>query len=172
MTIDKDKAKKIIDGEIEPSTPYERTMLNLRNRKSFDKWDKEEHRQVSIKGGQAIAELYGEKKTAKQALENILSLKVSETMLDDADISAEMIAKLKRSNPNATIYDLLNAVAVGKAMDGNMKAYELIRDTYGDKPTDKVEVTDNIMTDTDRELLKRISDRLQDGERIEVIKDV
>ena len=161
----------IIDGDIEPQTPYEKTMLNLRKRTSFDKMDKEKHLEISRKGGQAIAELYGEKKTAKQALENILSLRVSDTMLDDADISAEMITKLKRSNPNATIYDLLNAVAVGKALDGNMKAYELVRDTYGDKPTDKVDISGEIVTDTDRALMQSIAERLNGVESVIVVDD-
>lgn len=165
----KSRASMIIDGDIEPQTPYEKTMLNLRKRTSFDKMDKEKHRQISIKGGQAIAELYGEKKTAKQALENILSLKVSETMLDNADISADLITKLKRSNPNATIYDLLNAVAVGKALDGNMRAYELVRDTYGDKPTDKIDVSGEIVTDTDRELMQSIAERLNNAEQIAIV---
>ena len=168
----KSRATMIINGEIEPSTPYEKTMLNLRNRRSFDKMDEETHREISRKGGQATAEMYGEKKTARKALENILTLKVTDTMFADADISQELIAKLKRSDPNATIYDLLNAVAVGKAMDGNLKAYELIRDTYGDKPTEKVDISGEIVTDADRALLESISHRLQDGDRLEIVRDV
>ena len=165
----KSRASMIIDGDIEPESEQEKTLLNLRKRKSFDKWDREEHRKASIKGGQAIAEMYGEKKTAKQALESILSLKVSETMLDDSDISPDLIAKIKRTNPQATIYDLIQAVAVGKALQGSMRALEYVRDTNGDKPKDALEVT-NTITEADKALLQSIQDRLERAEVV-VVQD-
>ena len=48
---------------------------------------------------------------------------------------------------------------------------QYVRDTNGDKPTDKIEMTTDVMTDTDRELLKSISDRLQGAESIAIVKD-
>ena len=53
-----------------------------------------------------------------------------------------------------------------------MKAYELIRDTYGDMPVKQIEVTENITTDADRALLQQIRERLENGARIEVVKDI
>ena len=70
------------------------------------------------------------------------------------------------------MYDLLQLVAVGRAAGGNMKAYELIRDTYGDMPVKQIEVTENITTDADRALLQQIRERLQAGDHLEVVRDV
>lgn len=170
---EKSRASMIIDGEIEPTTPQEMRLLNLRKRKTFDTWDKDAHHDASVKGGKAVAELYGEKKTAKQALENVLSLRITDTMLDDSGVNEELIARLKRSNPNATIYDLLHAVAVDKALKGSMRALEYVRDTNGDKPIDRANIDVNgIMTDSDRALLETIGRRLTDGETVEIVKDL
>ncbi|MBQ3890109.1 MAG: hypothetical protein II740_02015, partial [Lachnospiraceae bacterium] len=72
----------------------------------------------------------------------------------------------------ATIYDLMQIVAAGRAVGGNMKAYELIRDTYGDMPVKQVEITENVTTDQDREMMRQLSELLKDGGRLEVVKDI
>jgi len=168
----KSRASQIIDGDIEPTTPKEKTLLNLRKRTSFNMMDADKLREISRKGQKAMMELHGEKKTARDSLKNILTLKVTDDILDIADVDPKVAERLKRDNPNATLYDLIQCVAVGKAIDGNVKAMEYVRDTHGDKPIDKVEITDNVMTDADRELLKSISARLEDGDRLEVVRDI
>lgn len=165
---EKSRASMIIDGLIEPE-PNERYLLNLRKRKPFDQWDKEEHHKVAVMGGKAVQELHGERRTARESLGNILTLKVTDEILEKADIDEEIAQRVKRDNPNATIYDLIQAVAVGKALEGNMRAYELVRDTNGDKPIDRVEIAEDIMTESDREMLQRIADRLDKAESIQVI---
>lgn len=45
-----------------------------------------------------------------------------------------------------------------KAMDGCVGAAEFIRDTVGEKPTDQVSL--DVMTDKDREVLKNLTERL------------
>jgi len=168
----KSRASQIIDGDIEPTTPKERTLLNLRKRTSFNMMDADKLREISRKGQKAMMELHGEKKTARDSLKNILTLKVTDDILDIADVDPKVAERLKRDNPNATLYDLIQCVAVGKAIDGNVKAMEYVRDTHGDKPIDKVEISDNVMTESDRELLRSISARLEDGDRLEIVRDV
>ena len=168
----KSRASMIIDGDIEPETAKERGLLNLRKRKSFNEWDAEKHREVSAKGRKALTEIYGEKKTARQALESILSLKITDEIASGADIDPAIVQRLKQANPNATIYDLINAVAVGRALDGSVNAMQYVRDTNGDKPTDKIDVTGEIVTDSDRALMQAIAQRLESGERLEVVKDL
>ena len=158
---EKSRASRIIDGEIEPEE-NERYLLNLRKRIPFNKMSPEKQYEIRRKGAEAINKLHGEKKTAKQSLERILTLKVDDSILEAADVPAEIAERLKRDNPNATLYDLIQIVAVGRALDGNMKAYELIRDTHGDKPIERVEVTENITTEQDRELMRTIAERLND----------
>ena len=160
----------IIDGLIEPNED-EKYLLNLRKRKPFNQWDKEEHRKVCQKGNKALQELHGEKKTAKQSIERVLTLKVTDEILEQAEIDPKIAERLKRDNPNATLYDLIQAVAVGKALDGNVKAMEYVRDTHGDKPIERVEIEENITTEQDRELMRQIAERLESAE-ITVVKDI
>lgn len=168
---EKTRASMIIDGEIEPETPKERTLLNLRKRVPFSEMDEERHKEICRMGHKALMELHGERKSAKQSLQSILTLKVTDDIYELADIDPKVAERLKRDNPNATLYDLIQAVAVGRALDGNVKAMEYVRDTHGDKPIDKVEVTDNITTEADRELMKSIAERLENREVV-VVKDI
>ena len=161
--------QKIIDGEQQPEG-IQKGWINLEKRTSFDKMTPERRREICRKGAEAVNKLHGEKKTAKQSLEKILTLKIDSEIMDAADLPRELADKLKRDNPDATLYDLIQIVAVGRAVGGNMKAYELIRDTYGDKPIDRVEVTENITTDADRELMRGIAERLQQAETVHIIE--
>jgi general stress protein YciG len=163
--------QQVIDGDLEPEGS-QKGWNNLQPEKyNFSVMDKEKLREISRKGAQAVNKLHGEKKTAKQALENILTLKVSDEIIAGADLDPAIAAKLKRDNPDATLYDLIQIVAAGRAVGGNIKAAEYIRDTYGDKPVDKMEVTAEIMTDKDRALLEKISRRLDDPGLV-IAKDV
>ena len=168
---EKTEYQKIIDGEKVPEG-MQKGWRNLEKRVSFNQMDPEKLREISKKGGEAVQKIYGEKKTAKEALENILTLRIDDRIIGQADLSPELAERLKRSNPDATVYDLMQIVAVGRAVGGNMKAYELIRDTYGDMPIKQVEITENITTDQDRQMLQMIAARLQEGATIEVVKDI
>lgn len=168
---EKTEYQKIIDGELEP-VGCQKGWSNLEKRQSFNMMDPEKLREISRKGGEAVQRLYGEKKTAKQALENILTLRINDEILSQADLSPELAEKLKRSNPDATLYDLMQIVAVGRAVGGNMKSYELIRDTYGDAPVKQIEVSENITTDQDREMLRTIAERLKNAESVQIVESV
>jgi general stress protein YciG len=171
MKKEKSLYEKIISGEAEPEGS-QKGWNNLKPEKyNFSVMDKEKHREISRKGAQAVNKLHGEKKTAKQALENILTLKVSDEIIAGADLDPAIAAKLKRDNPDATLYDLIQIVAAGRAVGGNIKAAEYIRDTYGDKPVDKVDISGEIMTETDRAMLEKISRRLDDPGLV-IAKDI
>lgn len=162
---------RIKAGEQEPQGA-QKGWKNLQPEKyNFSVMDKEKHREICRKGAAAVNKLHGERKTAKQALENILTLKVNDEIIAGADLPPEIAERLKRSNPDATIYDLIQIVAAGRAVGGNIKAAEYIRDTYGDKPHDTVEINANITTDQDRELMRRIAERLDDPD-IEIVKNI
>ena len=165
------RASLIVEGLIEPNED-EKYLLNLRKRKPFDQWDKDELHEIAVKGGKAVQELHGERRTAKESLKNILSLKVTDDIISGADIDPKVAERLKRDNPNATMYDLIQAVAVGKALEGSIRAAEYVRDTNGDKPTDKVEITDNVMTDSDRAMLRKITERMEKAETIQIVEEI
>lgn len=160
--------QKVIDGDIEPEGS-QKGWKNLEKRVSFNMMPEEKRKEICRKGAEAINKLHGEKKSAKESLEKILTLKIDDGILAAADVPDELIQKLKRDNPDATLYDLIQLVAVGRAVGGNMKAYELIRDTHGDKPIERVEVTENVTTDQDRELMRTIAARLEKAESVQII---
>ena len=161
--------QQIMDGEKEPEGP-EKGYKNLQPEKyNFAVMDKEKHREISRKGAAAVHKLHGEKKTAREALENILTLKVTDEIIAGADLPPEIAERLKRDNPDATMYDLIQLVAAGRAVGGNIKAMEYVRDTYGDAPVKQVQVDSNIMTDSDRELLQAVGRRLDNAELTVVV---
>lgn len=164
----KTRYQMIIDGDVEPEG-REKGYINLEKRVSFNMMEPERAREIRRKGAEAIHQLHGEKKTAQQSLEKILTLKVTDEILNGADIAPEIAERLRRDNPDATLYDLIQIVAVGRAVSGNIKAAEYIRDTAGDKPKDQIEVT-GIMTDQDREMLQTISERLQNAETVQIVE--
>ena len=165
----KTRAQMIIDGDIEPEK-HERGLLNLRKRVPFNEMDADKVREIRRKGAEAVHKLHGEKKTAKQSMERILTLKVDDSIIAGADIDPQVAERLKRDNPDATLYDLIQAVAVGRALDGNVKAMEYVRDTHGDKPTDKIDISGQVMSDSDRALLQNVSARLDHAE-LTVVQD-
>ena len=167
----KSRASMIIDGDIEPE-PHERGLLNLRKRVPFNEMSPEKRTEICRKGQRALMELHGEKKTARDALKNVLTLKITDDIVSMADIDPSIADRLRRDNPNATLYDLIQAVAVGRALDGNVKAMEYVRDTHGDKPIERVEVTENVTTDKDRELMRQIAERLQGAETVQIVADI
>ena len=162
----------VISGEKTPQG-YEKGFRNLRpDLYNFGALSPERRSEISRKGAQAVHKLHGEKKTAKQALENVLTLKITDEIAQGADVDPAIIERLKRDNPNATLYDLIQAVAVGRAVGGSIPAMQYVRDTHGDKPIDRVEVTDNVTTDADRALMRTIVERLNGAERVEIVADI
>lgn len=169
---EKTEYQKIIDGEQEP-TGSQKGWKNLQPEKyNFAVMDQEKRKEICRKGAEAVNKIKGEKRTAKEALENILTLRVNDKIISSADLEPELAERLKRSGIDITLYDLIQLVAAGRAVGGNMKAYELIRDTYGDMPIKQIEVTENITTDADRELMRQLSERLEEGARLEIVKDI
>lgn len=162
--------EKVISGEIEP----EGLQKGWKNLKPIPITARspEERQEIQRKGAEALNKIKGEEKTAKQSLDRMLSILVTEGILDKADIDAELAERLRRENPSMTLYDAVNAVALGRALAGNMKAAEYIRDTRGDAPVKQIEVTENITTDADREMMRQLSERLQQGGQIEIVKDI
>ena len=85
----------------------------------------EERRRIEEKKKKARGEQKKRQKTFREALETLLS--------------KEVVDK------NGDKYDLLTAISakqVEKASKGDTKAFEVIRDTIGQKPVERVEITE------------------------------
>lgn len=109
-------------------------MANKNPSKSFNKIPKEEARKIQSKGGHASTKVRRERKAIRENLEILLALpvknptlkkKIKSLGIDDEDLSNQMAISISLFN---------------EALHGNTKAFELIRDTIGEKPIDKQEI--------------------------------
>ena len=90
--------------------------------KPFNERTEEELRQITSKGGKNSGEARREKRALRDTLQELLSL--------DYDVDGT-----KMGGSEATSIALIK-----QALKGNVKAYEVIRDTIGEKPTEKVNI--------------------------------
>ena len=88
-------------------------MANEENLKPFNEMTEKEQREIARKGGIASGKARAERKTLKEELLLLLS---------QGDTQERISLSLIR-----------------EALGGNVKAFETIRDTVGEKPVDKVE---------------------------------
>ena len=163
--------ERIQAGEIEPAGS-QKGWKNLRPI-PINEREPAEALEIRQKGAAGARKIQGEKRSAKEALDRILSILVTENIVNNADIDADLAQRLQRDNPNMTLYDLMQGVALGRALAGNIKAAEYIRDTNGDKPKDQMQIEGaGIMTEADRALLETIAGRLQEGGALQIVKDI
>lgn len=138
---------------------------SLANLKPFKKMsectpeEKERMLEISSKGGQALKNKYDNARTLKEVCNNALRIKVSrekaQTYLgDDVDL-------LEFDNDGMVeMQDVMTIRAMRLGTDGNIRAYDYIRDTSGQKPKDDISITGDLISDADRQLLQNISARL------------
>lgn len=95
-------------------------MANEKNLKPVTQRSKSEQREIQKKGGIASGKARRAKKTFKELLK----------------IALEM--RTKNGNTNA---EEIVASLILKAQSGDVKAFEAVRDTIGEKPKDEIDVT-------------------------------
>lgn len=98
----------------------------------------EQARENGRKGGKASAEAKKRRKAMKEQLEMLLSLS-----LKNEDV------KKKIKDLGVNVEDIDNQLAINlslmnKALKGDVQAYQVIRDTIGEKPKDKIEHSGSI----------------------------
>lgn len=84
-------------------------------------------------------------------------LKSAKAFKERQSLGEELVAMLSTGD---TQHKLCNAL-LQQGMGGNYKAFGMIRDTIGEMPTQKTELTTDIITDADRALLEKIDSRLK-----------
>ena len=139
------------------------SLANLKPQKSYAecKTDEERNRirEIASMGGKARCEQIQKRKTMKeQAL----------TMLNTA-VSREYAKKLIGEkadlidDDDLTIQAVMNVALLQSILEtGNAKAYETLRDTSGQNVKNELQITADIMTDSDRALIDKINRRLSD----------
>lgn len=114
----------------------------------------EERREIAIKAGKASGESRRRRKTAKEIAQTILSTQLNAAQIEEIlDGAKDLIGEDKSA------YAVMIAKMVQEANRGNVQAFTAVRDTAGDKPTDKQEVTAAV-TAGDVALLGKVAARL------------
>lgn len=131
------------------------------------KWDNIEDSQlkeIKQKGQKASQEVIKSKKNIKDICSELLNMSASD--IASNVVNPQIADKLK--NTDITLYDLIIAKQIEVALtSGSVKSAEFLRDSNGDKPTDKVQTDINVITDSDRQLLQSLSDRIDSIEAID-----
>ena len=92
-------------------------MANEQNLKPFNEMTEKEQREIAKKGGKASGKARAKRKTLKE----------------------ELILLLSQGNTQ----EKLSLSLIQQALDGNVKAFETIRDTIGEKPKENLDIAVN-----------------------------
>jgi hypothetical protein len=98
-------------------------MANNENLRPLDTISKEDAKRIRSKGGKARAKQMKERKTMKQMLDLLLEKEIK-----------------NNQGETATTLEAITVSLIKQAMSGNVKAYEVIRDTIGQNPTHKMDL--------------------------------
>ena len=77
----------------------------------------------------------------------------------------DYLLKKELTNKNgekATTLEAMMTAMIKQGLNGNVKAVEFIRDTTGQKPTEKVEATNATITVTDEKTIESVMNKLKD----------
>ena len=102
---------------------------------------KAEQRVIARKGGIASGEKRREKKAMKETLETLLQMPLKSGKATDLD-EIKNIAALK--GKNITVQEAIMLAQIQKAVKGDTKAAEYVRDTSGNKLKEGVELSGSI----------------------------
>lgn len=89
------------------------------------------------KGGIASGKARREKKAMRETLEVLLAMPLRDGGFDDID-TIKSIAGVK--GRNITMQEAIMVAMLNKAAKGDVRAAEYVRDTIGQKPTDKMNI--------------------------------
>ena len=92
-------------------------------------------------------------------------MKESANVLLAATVSTEYAQKILGADADLTGIETMQDLMIAKmlrevAENGNAKAFELIRDTSGNKPTAEIDIRADVVTAADRALMDKVADRL------------
>ena len=114
-------------------------MVNEENLVSIGDQTTEKQRDITRKGGIASGKAKRMRKLIREAIEEFLAMKAPDAVKN----------AFKSAFPDMDMAELTNTEAMTlaqlqKAIKGDAKAFELVRDTGGQKPVDKQEIIGNV----------------------------
>lgn len=135
--------------------------IGRKNLIPFNERTEEEVKEIAARGGRKSGETRRRKRAAKEILDTMLAAQLSGDSIDSILDGAKEVL-----GDDNSLYSVMLAKIAQEACKGNVQAATFIRDTAGDKPTDKQEVTTTV-TETDLELVKAVERRLARQKRQE-----
>jgi hypothetical protein len=115
---------------------------------------KEAQREIARKGAAASNKVQREKRLLKDTIAMMLEMKAPD------HLKAELGEKLGINVD--TIQDLITSGLMGKAMSGDAKAFEVLRDTVGQKPKDEIINTNTNIDITDAKVINKVVEKLKE----------
>lgn len=103
----------------------------------------EEQREIQRAGGIASGKARAEKKAMRELLNEILLLPLKKGELDEIT-SLDDITGKGLNGKNVTVEQALLLAQVQRALKGDTAAFAMIRDTSGQKPSDKLDISGGV----------------------------
>ncbi len=107
-------------------------MANIENLKPIKTLSSEEAKKRGSKGGKASVKAKRERKAMREQLEMLLNLPIKDIKIQ------KKVTDLGISSSEINNQMAMTVALYQEALLGNTKAYELIRDTIGEKPVEQV----------------------------------
>lgn len=133
------------------------SLKNLKTAKEMEQYNKsltqEERTESARRAGKARQKKARDQRTLKEIV----------LALMEEEASKEDVARLNL--PEGVSKGLVMTAAVlKKAMEGDNKAYEILRDTAGQMPTKEVQLSAEVFTEANQALLDKVAERIRKEE--------
>lgn len=125
---------------------------NLDNLIPFSERSPAERRELGRKGGLKKAEVMRRRKSMRQVCEIALTMPLK-SLKEAEQIEIEDIKSFVEANgKNVTVQDAMILKQVQLALAGSQRSFEIIRDTVGEKPKERVETNTEALDKLDEVL--------------------
>lgn len=126
--------------------------------------DDERAQAIRRKGIAAVHEKMKRRRVLKDIMDEILAATATSATKEEIDtIAVDIVSQHNdrtKNDPQTDVYTAMAAAMVAKAMRGDVDAARWVRDSAGDKPTEKTQIEANVVTPADVEMMKAVSARL------------
>jgi len=110
------------------------------NMRPFHKGDPRA-KEMQLKGAEKRRQMNAERRAMKEDLNVLLKLTLKKGDLASVD---DVLSLEEAQTKNVTVQQAMNIAMVQRALLGDVQAMQFIRDTLGEKPSDKVELDQNL----------------------------
>lgn len=152
-------------SNIENKPNTNNTRYNIQNLKSYNKTTNiltsDEAKSRGRAGGIKSGEARRKRKTAQELLKKILDTELKPDQVNEILGNADILL-----NGDNTAYNVLLVKMYQQAATGDTKAFIALRDTAGDQPVQRQEVTTELITDQDRKQIDKMRKQLMDISKI------